>query len=205
MTTSETAIRVRPASAEDLETIAGVMALAFTDDPWARAHAAPGEDLTKRLEAHYRLLLEQVWLPHAAVDVAELHGDQGPQILGAAVWDRPESKAHEDPAAREAERRAGEILGTDPQKQQQDSRTYDRLHPQEPHWRLSYLTVAPAAQGRRVGSTLLEHGLARAEGLPVGLESTTPGSRRLYERSGFELVELITDSAGVEQTVMRRG
>lgn len=129
MTTSETAIRVRPASAEDLETIAGVMALAFTDDPWACAHAAPGEDLTKRLEAHYRLLLEQVWLPHAAVDVAELHGDQGPQILGAAVWDRPESKAHEDPAAREAERRAGEILGTDPQKQQQDSRTYDRLHP----------------------------------------------------------------------------
>ena len=205
MTSSDTAVRIRPATPEDLDEIAGVMALAFTDDPWARAHAASGDDLTKRLAAHFRLLLERVWLPHAAVDVAELHGDEGPQVLGAAVWDRPESQAAEDPAAQEAERRAGEILGVDPQIQEQDHRTYERLHPQEPHWRLSFLTVAPAAQGRRVGSALLEHGLARAEGLPVGLESTTPGSRRLYERKGFELVELITDGAGVQQAIMRRG
>jgi len=63
------------------------------------------------------------------------------------------------------------------------------------------LTVVPAAQGRRVGSRLLE----RAGDMPVALESTTPGSRRLYERCGFELVELITDAGGSQQAVMRRG
>ncbi len=41
--------------------------------------------------------------------------------------------------------------------------------------------------------------------MPVALESTTPGSRRLYERCGFELVELITDAGGSQQAVMRRG
>lgn len=67
------------------------------------------------------------------------------------------------------------------------------------------LTVVPAAQGRRVGSRLLAHGLERAGDMPVALESTTPGSRRLYERCGFELVELITDAGGSQQAVMRRG
>ena len=205
MTSSDTAVRIRPATSEDLEEIAGVMALAFTDDPWTRAHAAPGDDLTRRLHEHYRILLQEQWLPHAAVDAAELSGDDGTRLLGVAIWNRPVPEGESSPCSQEVEQRADAALGLDPEAQAADHAAFQRLQPQEPHWRLSMLTVAPAAQGRRVGSKLLEHGLARAEGMPVMLESTTPGSRRLYERNGFELVEMVTDSGGVEQAVMRRG
>ncbi|WP_144791129.1 GNAT family N-acetyltransferase [Kocuria palustris] len=201
-------ISVRRATPEDAEAAAAVMALAFTDDPWTRAHAAGGDDLTKRLNEHYRLLLEEDWLQRAEVDVAVLSGRQGqqaPELLGVAIWDRPVDPEAPSPARNDVQERAEAILGVDPEIEAQDHRDLDRLHPREPHWRLAMLTVAPAAQGRRVGSTLLEHGLARAEGLPAVLEATTPGSRRLYERSGFELVELMTDALGVEQAVMRRG
>lgn len=196
--------RIRPAEPQDVPAAARAMALAFAQDPWARTHAAPGDDLPQRLEEHFRLLLEEDWLPHAAVDVAEAEGAQGPELLGVAIWDRPDDDA-EDPQRQEVQARAEAILGTDPEIEAADHRTLARRHPQEPHWRLSMLTVAPGAQGRGVGSTLLQHGLARAEGLPAALEATTPGSRRLYERSGFELVELITDAGGSEQAIMRRG
>ena len=43
-----TLLKLKAGDSEDLETIAGVMALAFTDDPWARAHAAPGEACLKK-------------------------------------------------------------------------------------------------------------------------------------------------------------
>lgn len=198
-------IRVRRATPEDIEEAAAIMALAFTDDPWTRAHAAPGGDLTRQLNEHNRLLLEEDWLLHAEVDIAELTGDQGPEMLGVAIWDRPGDADDHSSERDDVQARAGAILGVDPEIEAEDHRTLDRLHPQQPHWRLAMLTVTPAAQGRGVGSRLLEHGLARAEGTPAALESTTPGSRRLYERSGFELVEIITDAGGSEQAVMRRG
>ena len=68
--------------------------------------------------------------------------------------------------------------------------------PAEPHWYLYMVAVAPAARGRGIGGRLLGHGLKRvdAEGLPAHLESTTPGSRRLYERFGFRQVAELAGS-----------
>ncbi len=63
-------------------------------------------------------------------------------------------------------------------------------HPSEPVWYLPFIGVDPPHQGRGLGSRLLRVGLARADrdGLPAYLEASTPRSRALYERHGFEVI-----------------
>ena len=77
-----------------------------------------------------------------------------------------------------------------------DAAQCEAHRPAEPHWYLYMVAVAPAARGRGIGGRLLGHGLRRvdAEGLPAHLESTTPGSRRLYERFGFRQVAELAGS-----------
>jgi len=63
-------------------------------------------------------------------------------------------------------------------------------HPTEPHWYLPLIGVDPTHQGNGLGSALLRHALAvsDADKLPAYLEATSPNSRRLYERHGFEAI-----------------
>ena len=63
----------------------------------------------------------------------------------------------------------------------------DELHPSGDHWYLPLTGVDPPAQGRRLGSTLLQHALAicDADRLPAYLEATSPRSRNLYAHHGF--------------------
>lgn len=67
----------------------------------------------------------------------------------------------------------------------------DAKHPHQPHWYLPAVAVRPHAQGRGLGSALLQPALERADadGVPAYLEATTPRNRALYERNGFEVTE----------------
>ncbi len=66
----------------------------------------------------------------------------------------------------------------------------DEYHPTEPHWYLPFIGVDPMKQGLGYGSALLIHALKNADRdkLPAYLEATSPGSKRLYERHGFEAI-----------------
>jgi ribosomal protein S18 acetylase RimI-like enzyme len=67
----------------------------------------------------------------------------------------------------------------------------DKHHPMDRrHAYLWFLGVAPAAQGRGVGSALLRAANARldAEGLPAYLETGTTRNVALYRRHGFEVI-----------------
>jgi ribosomal protein S18 acetylase RimI-like enzyme len=67
----------------------------------------------------------------------------------------------------------------------------DRHHPMDrPHAYLWFLGVAPAAQGRGVGSALLRAANARndAASLPAYLETGTTRNVALYERHGFKVI-----------------
>jgi ribosomal protein S18 acetylase RimI-like enzyme len=67
----------------------------------------------------------------------------------------------------------------------------DRRHPMDrPHAYLWFLGVAPAAQGRGVGSALLRAANARndAAGRPAYLETGTTRNVALYERHGFKVI-----------------
>lgn len=61
-------------------------------------------------------------------------------------------------------------------------------HPTERHWYLPFIAVDPMHQGKGLGSALLIHALqiCDRDHLPAYLEATSPDSRRLYERHGFE-------------------
>ena len=64
--------------------------------------------------------------------------------------------------------------------------TQDR-RPDVPHLLLSSMATAPMHRGRGAGSAMITAGVDRGAqlGLPIYLEASTPGSRRLYERFGF--------------------
>ncbi|HXY86469.1 MAG TPA: GNAT family N-acetyltransferase [Gaiellaceae bacterium] len=69
----------------------------------------------------------------------------------------------------------------------------DKLHPRDEHWYLPLMGVDPIAQGRGLGSALLQHVLEACDRdrLPAYLEATSPRSRNLYERHGFAVVDTI--------------
>jgi ribosomal protein S18 acetylase RimI-like enzyme len=80
------------------------------------------------------------------------------------------------------------------------------FHPVDEHWYLTFVGVDPIAQGRGLGSVLLQHGLAICDrdGLPAYLEASTPRSRALYERLGFEEVGRIQAGTSPPVWAMRR-
>ena len=82
----------------------------------------------------------------------------------------------------------------------------DELHPSEDHWYLPLTGVDPPAQGRRLGSRLLEHALAicDADGLPAYLEATSPRSRNLYARHGFSDVGVVQAGSSPPMWAMLR-
>lgn len=66
----------------------------------------------------------------------------------------------------------------------------EKQHPTDhDHWYLLGLAVRRGAQGRGIGSRLLEYGLRRvdAAALPAYLESSNPRNISLYERHGFHV------------------
>jgi ribosomal protein S18 acetylase RimI-like enzyme len=69
-----------------------------------------------------------------------------------------------------------------------------RFHPTSPHWYLWAIGVDPRRQGQGLGSALLKHTLATcdARGEVAYLESSTPKNVPLYERHGFEVMDVIT-------------
>jgi GNAT superfamily N-acetyltransferase len=72
-------------------------------------------------------------------------------------------------------------------------------HPHDrDHWYLMAIGVSPVAQGRRLGSALLAHTLARADadGMPAYLEATSARSRSLYASVGFEVLTEFTPADG---------
>ena len=67
------------------------------------------------------------------------------------------------------------------------ARAVERGHPHD-RWFLDYIAVAPGAQGRGIGSALLQAG----PGGPAYLHAGSPRSRDLYLRHGWRVVEEFT-------------
>jgi GNAT superfamily N-acetyltransferase len=82
----------------------------------------------------------------------------------------------------------------------------DELHPSEQHWYLPLTGVDLPWQGQGLGSALLRHGLSICDqyGLPAYLEATSPRSRDLYARHGFEIVGVIQAGSSPPMWAMLR-
>jgi RimJ/RimL family protein N-acetyltransferase len=70
----------------------------------------------------------------------------------------------------------------------------DHHHPSADHWYLPLMGVDVVAQGRGLGSALLRRALETCDRdqLPAYLEATSPRSRDLYQRHGFDVIGEIT-------------
>jgi ribosomal protein S18 acetylase RimI-like enzyme len=71
----------------------------------------------------------------------------------------------------------------------------EEFHPKDPHWYLPIIGVDVTKQCLGCGSALLAQALERCDQdrLPAYLEATTPRSKALYERHGFEEIGVIQE------------
>jgi ribosomal protein S18 acetylase RimI-like enzyme len=140
--------------------------------------------------------------------VAHVHGEvwvarSGSEVAGALVavpplcWPLP-------PPAAAARLRC--LLGQGWRVARRWGEAYEALeavHPLEPHWYLASLGVAPARQGRRLGSELLACWLAGADAHDAYLETDQPRNVEFYRRRGFEVVRELAVQ-GIPVWCMRR-
>lgn len=180
MTTDAT---IRRATSDDAEQIAALIAVAFTPLP-AVAWLVP--DPTVRLPimtANFRILVDHA-IDYGDVELVE----DGSAV---AVW-FPRIEPIPEPIDYERRLTIACYPWTD------RFRLLDELfednHPTEPHDHGAFLAVHPDHQGRSLGSTLLRHHHAAldATGTPAYLEASSPGSRDLYLRNGYQTREPFT-------------
>ena len=183
----ETAIR--PATPADLDAVVAVLTDAFGDDP-VMSWAFPDEPVRRRrVRALWTFLAGRLYLPDGSSTIEPGGG-------AVALWQAPgqtardgfwEENGAEFVVALEGEvgrlSALGELMAVH--------------RPTEPHWYLPAIGVSPVQQGRKLGSALLAHTLARADaaGAPAYLEATSPRSRALYERHGFDVTADLAASA----------
>ena len=202
--TDASAPELRAAGPGDLDAVVDLLTGVFLDDPLMSAIAAAAPEPRAALGPLHRVELAAHYLaadPTARADsrvdlaVDAASGDP----LGVALWDAPSSTDVVGPLGPGNEPPPGldlDLLSGAWELCLADAAQCEAHRPAEPHWYLYMVAVAPAARGRGIGGRLLGHGLKRvdAEGLPAHLESTTPGSRRLYERFGFRQVAELAGS-----------
>jgi ribosomal protein S18 acetylase RimI-like enzyme len=112
---------------------------------------------------------------------------------GVALWVPPGEHVVDEDDAEAVGAQLEALAGCDAERLLTCMEMLEERHPQEASWHLSFLAVDPSAQGRGLGSELLAEtlDLADADSFPAYLEATTPRSRALYERHGFELLDEI--------------
>lgn len=171
---------VRLAEPAELEPLAGALARAFSDDP-ALGFLLGDEDREARLNRFFATELHVVAFPHEIVWATD-------DLSAAAIWARPGAwRVPIGATLRELPAMVGVFGRRLPLALRARLRLEARHPSKPPSYYLAAIGVEPAAQGRGLGSALMEPMLATidAEGAGAYLEASTPRSRGLYERHGF--------------------
>jgi GNAT superfamily N-acetyltransferase len=126
--------------------------------------------------------------------IASRAGHATEDFSGVALWLPPGISPHEDGVIETLHAAAGPERGADIDAALEGM---DAYHPTSPHYYLTLAGVDPLLQGQGIGSELIHAGLDRcdAQQLPAYLEATSPGSRDLYTRQGFEELGVIQNGA----------
>ena len=195
-------VTVRTATRADAPAIARILTEAFRDDPAWSVTLPNDETRAAKLTAYY---LRRVRRHPQWIDVAM---DDG-RLVGAIMWAPPADTGALATAARGISGAARWTLGRLPLgRGARHTHQIEAYRPTTPHWYIRDIGTGPEARGKGVGSALLEHRLRVVDQsqTPLAfLESTTPASRRLYERFGFEAVGSVPTLPGQSSTAMVRG
>lgn len=159
---------IRQAQGAEVATVVDVLTGAFTDDPlvgWLFPDPAERGRLQGRF---YRY---QVTAPGAEAYLTE-------SSTAASLWMATSSSGGEDVDLEATFGEAGARLGA-------LGEALAPRHPEEPHLYLVCMGVVSGRRGGGLGSALLRDRLDRAT-VPAYLEASSPRSRALYLRHGFE-------------------
>ena len=167
----------RMAGPVDRQVLLRVLVAAFMDDPVTTWFDPNPATRARRLERLFGHVLEK-YLPRGTVWTND-------ERSAAAVWVPPHT-----PVTAADVRFYLRLYRDRPLKGLAWALRVEAHRPRFPHWLLLYLGVEPGRQGQGLGGALLAAGLARAgaEGWPAYLVASSTGSRRLYERHGFQVL-----------------
>ena len=171
----------------------------FVNDPVLAQYVARARDPERALELFFTTELDKFYIPRGVVDMVKEDG----QLKGTALWVSPDAPIRRRDNLRMMPglvRALGRGLPRAMRLDYHDSAAV----PGFPHWYLYTVVVSPLAQGQGVGGALLDHGIERAADSAIYLESTTPGSQRLYERKGFVPLGVIPSPSSVPEVGMWR-
>lgn len=164
-----------------LDHAANVLTAAFTDDP-VMNWIFPGTE-TDPTHLHSFMSMAAV-RSHAIGHAYELtDGD------GVALWCPPEVSFYNEAVGTEFYEIALAANGPRVELVLGGLSEMSEHHPEEPHFYLPNIGVAPSSQGKGNGAVLLDRVLNTCddEGLIAFLESSNPRNVSLYERAGFEV------------------
>ncbi|GAA5200055.1 GNAT family N-acetyltransferase [Rugosimonospora acidiphila] len=169
---------IRRAVEADAGALAGAVAEAFHDLAVCRWLVPDPQERRRVLPDNFRIFVEH-GIEHGAVYTTD-------ELDAVAVWfsDAPDGVPE---ILRYAERVA-RVCGAHTDRFQLLDEAMHAAHPADPpHEHLAFLAVRTAAQGRGLGSALLElrHEDLDQRGVPAYLEASSPRSRELYLRHGY--------------------
>ena len=172
---------VRNATEADVPELSVALAQAFYDDPPAKWFFPDDAIRQARLRRWFSLALRQLYLRHEHCFTTE-------DRAGAALWVPPNVR-HMTPLEQvRLLPSAASLFGRDLPRVLRAIAHGGSKRPAEPHYYLPFMGVAPAHQGRGIGSALIRPVLQRCdhERVVAYLEATTTRNAEFYKRHGFE-------------------
>ena len=181
-------VDVRPATDEDVPALVGVLSRAFSNDPpmsWSFRDPSTRVD---RLATMFGAALPSLFIPAGHVWTTSNLG-------GLAVWQPPgQWRTPDDKVGELLEKYDGQLLPEELDRFLTFLGMIEDKHPDDPeHWYLEVLAADLDRQGQGIGSACMRPILERAdaEGMPCYLESSNLKNVPLYERNGFEVVDVV--------------
>lgn len=194
---------IRSMTEAELPTAAKALANAFMKDPLQKFTFPDDAERAEKSPAHFTSILNY------GLKFGEVYAaDNG---AGAAVWLKPgEGEVTEERAEAAGFAALPELMGKDAFTRFFTAIEFAEEHHKrdmpKPHWYTMIVGVDPEFQGQGYGRKLLQPVLdrAKADRVPVYLETAHPTNVSFYKKLGFDVVrELIEPSSGLRLWTFR--
>ena len=174
---------VAPYDDRRFDEVTAMLARAFVDDPLYRWFFPEDRSRLRRVGAFVSGELRIV----SAVGRVDLAVDSAGRLLGAALWALPGRYPFPKGISTRVMATAMPRMGLRAAAKLPKMLRVDKAHPATEHWYLATIGVDPSAQGRGVGTTLVNTTatLADSQDIPIYLETFNPANPAYYRRLGF--------------------
>jgi GNAT superfamily N-acetyltransferase len=184
------------ATPADVNPVAETLAQAFLTDP-VLSWCYPDRNRRAAILPQLFGVVADAYLPHGSIYTTSNHA-------AAAVWVPPGTEVDQERLMSQL----GEMSGQDADRLYALFELLEAHHPHDrsPHQYLFLLGTRPAWQSQGLGSRLLRVVLddCDRDGTPAYLEATSERNKRLYERHGFEVTEVVRPPDGPDIWCMWR-